>query len=52
MMWLNNCKGYFTPIERRFLGKMGLIIPLDADSDGAIRQMIAMILMMKSTLEL
>jgi len=34
MMWLNNCKGYFTPIERRFLGKMGLIIPLDADSDG------------------
>ena len=35
-MWLNNCKGYFTPIENRFLGKMGLMIPLDADGDGEI----------------
>ena len=35
-MWLNNCKGYFTPIERRFIGKMGLLIPLDADGDGNI----------------
>ena len=36
IMWLNNCKGYFTPIERRFVGKMGLLIPLDADGDGDI----------------
>ena len=36
LMWLNNCKGYFTPIERRFVGKIGLMIPLDADGDGDI----------------
>ena len=36
IMWLNNCKGYFTPIERRFVGKMGVMIPLDADGDGDI----------------
>lgn len=33
-IWLNNCRGYFTPVEDRLLGFLGSVLSVDYDNDG------------------
>jgi hypothetical protein len=35
-IWLNDCKGHFTPVRDSLFGKVGLMIPLDIDGDGGL----------------
>jgi len=35
-LWLNDCTGKFTPIRDSFIGKMGLLLPVDIDQDGGL----------------
>jgi len=35
-LWLNDCNGKFTAIRDSYLGKMGLLLPVDIDQDGGL----------------
>jgi hypothetical protein len=35
-LWLNDCTGKFTAIRDSYVGKMGLLLPVDIDQDGGL----------------